>query len=183
MDQALASLVKGCKKGEQWAQERLYARYYGEFMPVCERYLGPRGQSEEALNDAFLKIFDKIDTYRGKGSFEGWMKRILINHCLDLLRKNERKLDTNDDLDGLERLRADTPADEQNEFLKWLLNQLPDQHKKVFNLYVIDGFKHKEIAKMLGMTQANSKYCLHQARKALKELYQKKEVYERSRVR
>jgi len=165
------------------AQEELYARFYGIMLPVCLRYVGHKEEAQEVLNDAFLKIFESIASFKSKGSFEGWVRRIVINKCLDYLRSTaarKRATDTTELFLYTSAISSETDEDAEWHYLSWLLNQLPEQHKKVFNLFVIDGFNHKEISDMLSISISNSKYCLHQARKALQENYKRLEENERS---
>tara|TARA_B100001245_G_C22894631_1_gene431777 strand:+ start:842 stop:1393 length:552 start_codon:yes stop_codon:yes gene_type:complete len=172
VDQELKDIIKGCKKHNTQAQKDCYSRFYGKMFPLCLRYVGQREEAQEVLNDAFLKVFTSINQYQGIGSFEGWIRKIVVHKCLDYLRSVSRHRNTIKNPDTFFcPTTISSEAEEQHHYyyLSWLLNGLPEQHKNVFNLFVLDGYNHQEIGRKLNITVANSKYCLHQARKALQE--------------
>lgn len=169
----LQEIIDGCKKSDRLAQRKLYENYAPRFMGICMRYLPQRDEAEDALTEAFIKIFDKIDTYSEQGSFEGWMRRVLVNECLMVLRKKKRMpfFENPDDTSipveakGLSSLI-------QSDLLN-LLTYLPDGYRTVFSLYVLDGYKHREIAEILGISINTSKSQLILARKRMIELLDK----------
>lgn len=169
----LEQLITKCKKRELKAQEQLYRLYSGKLFSICLKYSRNYAEAEDTLQDSFLTIFKKIAQYNHKGSFEGWMKRIAINTALQRYRKqpvfeivDEEALKT-----------PEVEIDEETISLDYLLNivqSLPDRYRMVFNLYVLDGFSHKEIAELLNISTGTSKSNLARARGILKEKIEKK---------
>lgn len=164
----LEKLIQKCKKQDIKAQEELYRLYAQRLFGVCLKYSTNYQQAEDNLQDGFLTIFKKISQYQDKGSFEGWMKRIIINTALQKHRK-EKYLDIiNEDLleeQEIEIDEEDLPVD----FLLKLIQELPPRYREVFNLYVLDGYSHKEISALLNISQGSSKSNLARARGILKE--------------
>lgn len=165
---SLDQLIYNCKKQDIKAQEQLYRLYANKLFAVCLKYSNSYQQAEDNLQDGFMTIFDKIVQYQDKGSFEGWMKRIVINTALQKYRKQ-----TVFELVNEEQLKE--PALEVDEevvsidYLLEIIHELPDRYRQVFNLYALDGFSHKEIAEMLQITTGTSKSNLARARIILKE--------------
>ena len=133
--------------------------------------------AEDILQDSFLLIFAKIDQYKEKGSFEGWMKRITINVALQKYRQRQKlQVVRNDEVES-EEVSVDIEEEIETDFLLELIQQLPDQYRLVFNLYVLDHFSHKQIAEMLQISEGTSKSNLYRARAILKQkitIYQQK---------
>ena len=173
-------ILKGCKARVRKAQNELYQRYAPLFLSICRRYLRAYDVAEDIMVHAFCKIFEKIDTYADHGSLEGWMKRIVINECLMEIRKRRNHFLTV----AIEDLHEDPPSIEADplvyEELLALLDELPDGYRTVFNLYVIEGYKHKEIAELLGISINTSKSQLILARRKLQGFIKKKYKYGRS---
>ncbi|WP_378180588.1 RNA polymerase sigma factor [Aquimarina sp. SS2-1] len=165
---SLDQLIKKCKKQDAKAQEQLYRLYGSKLFSICLKYSYNYASAEDTLQDAFITIFDKIEQYKNKGSFEGWMKRITINTALQKYRKQKVF-----EIIGEEQIEeVEVEVDEDNVSLDYLLQiiqQLPDRYRLVFNLYVLDGYSHKEIAGMLDISTGTSKSNLARARKILKE--------------
>lgn len=165
---SLEQLIHNCKKQDIKAQEQLYRLYANKLFAVCLKYSNSYQQAEDNLQDGFMTIFDKIIQYQDKGSFEGWMKRIMINTTLQKYRKQAIFEIVNE-----EHLKE--PAleiDEEVVSVDYLLNiiqGLPDRYRQVFNLYALDGFSHKEISEMLQISTGTSKSNLARARILLKE--------------
>lgn len=164
----LKSLIKRCKNNEIDAQEQLYRLYSRKLFGLCLKYSNSYDQAQDNLQDGFMTIFDKIAQYEHKGSFEGWMKRIVINTALKKHRNNKTY--------GLlnEEMIEDTDLEvEHNDLdLKFLLGciqQLPDRYRQVFSLYVLDDFSHRDIADMLQISEGTSKSNLARARMILKD--------------
>lgn len=157
--------IEGCKKHEAKAQECLFGHYSGKMYALCCRYIPDRMQAEDILVTAFTKIFNRIDQYKGEGSFEGWMRRIVVNEALTYLRRNknmylETDMEAAERQPDLARLENDLEAED----LLRLIAQLPSGYRMVFNLYAIDGYSHKEIAEQLGISENTSKSQLSRAR-------------------
>ncbi|HSI69412.1 MAG TPA: RNA polymerase sigma factor [Gillisia sp.] len=165
---SLKQLIHNCKKQDIKAQEQLYRLYANKLFAVCLKYSSSYQQAEDNLQDGFMTIFEKIKQYQDKGSFEGWMKRIMINTTLQKYRKQ-----TVFEIFSEENLKE--PALEIDEdivsvdYLLAIIQELPDRYRQVFNLYALDGFSHKEIAEMLQITTGTSKSNLARARMILKE--------------
>lgn len=165
---SLEQLIHNCKKQDIKAQEQLYRLYANKLFAVCLKYSSSYQQAEDNLQDGFMTIFDKIKQYQDKGSFEGWMKRVMINTTLQKYRKQTVFEIFNED-------HLKEPAleiDEEVVSVDYLLNiiqELPDRYRQVFNLYALDGFSHKEIAEMLQITTGTSKSNLARARDILKQ--------------
>lgn len=163
----LQELIEKCKQQNAKAQGTLYKRYSGVLFGICLKYSPNRAAAEDNLQDAFITIFSRIEQYQGKGSFEGWIKRITVNTVLQKYRKkkvydisNEQQIE---DVD-VEVAEEGIPLD----FLLKIIQELPDRYRMVFNLYVLDGYSHKEIAEMLGISDGTSKSNLARARMILK---------------
>jgi len=158
------------------AQKWLYDRYSPLMFSVCRRYLRSREDAEEALVSGFYKVFSQIETYTGAGSFEGWIRRIVVNESLMMLRKNQPLVFPGDD-SKLNYEQADSFSVEAElsarEILE-LLDQLPNGYRTVFNLYVLEGFKHHEIADTLGISINTSKSQLILAKEKLRNLLRSK---------
>lgn len=163
-------LIAACGRGEQRAQRQLYDQLAGLMLSVCRRYLKRREDAEEALLMGFAKMFRALPTYRFEGSFEGWVRRIMVNESLMLLRQRESMTVALEDFAQPENL-ATTPATADTQLqaddLLALLAELPAGYRTVFNLYALEGFGHQEIAEMLGISEGTSKSQLSKARAML----------------
>ena len=166
---SLNQLIENCKINDTKAQGELYKLFSSKLFSICLKYSRNYAEAEDNLQDAFLIIFNKIEQYKSKGSFEGWLKRITINNVLQRYR-NEKVFDIiNENVtDGVE-----LEIDEDNISLDYLLKiiqELPDRYRLVFNLYALDGYSHKEIADMLNINVGTSKSNLARARQILKQI-------------
>ena len=172
---SVEEIITGCRKQNRAIQEHLYKIYYSMFLKVCARYAKNMLDGEQLLNDGFMKIFQSIDQFKNAGSFEGWMRRIMVNTCLDHLRNNglqqDRTIQRNSipaeesglsvTNDGLERM-------EFKELVR-LIQALPTMTRTVFNLYVFEGLSHREIAEQLDISEGTSHWHVHQARSVLQK--------------
>lgn len=161
-------LVEGCRRNEPAAQKALYDLMAGKMFSVCCRYIKDKMEAEDVLVTSFTKIFERIDQFKGQGSFEGWVRRIIVNESLTYLRKN-RSMYLETDLEAADRepdLNSIGSQLEAEDLLK-LVAELPTGYRIVFNLYAIDGFSHKEIASQLGINENTSKSQLSRARSFL----------------
>jgi RNA polymerase sigma-70 factor (ECF subfamily) len=165
---SLDQLIKNCKRKDAKAQEELYKRYASALFSICLKYSPNYADAEDTLQDSFIVIFDKVGQYSGKGSFEGWLKRVTINTALQRYRKQSVL-----DIINEENIReVDIEVDEESiplDFLLRIIQELPDRYRLVFNLYVLDGYSHKEIANMLEISEGTSKSNLARARNVLKD--------------
>lgn len=166
-------LAEGCRDGDDAARRELYDRYAGRLLGICLRYAGDRATAEDLMHDAFLKIYGAFGrfTYRGPGSLRAWMERITVNLALEWLRHRNRL-----GCVPLEEGRSAEPADEPGaaetariprEVLLGFVAELPDGYRTVFNLYCIEEYSHREIARMLGINERSSSSQLFRARALL----------------
>lgn len=187
-------LIIGCRRQERQYQEELYKKYYSLFLLVCARYAKDMQDAEQLLNDGFLKVFTHIGGFKDKGSFEGWMRRIMINTCLDYLRSNYLRDSLVMHVNALPPMVAENSLAvhntglEQIEFkeLLKLVQGLPTITRTVFNLFIFEGYNHKEIAAQLDISEKTSHWHIHQARATLQKKLKKNELlnvkYEIKRV-
>jgi len=172
---SLDELIKRCKEQNRSAQEELYRKYSGVLFGMCLKYSRNKTEAEDNLHDSFMVIYDKVGQFNRKGSFEGWMKRITVNTVLQKYRK-ERHMDVVTENFG-EPVDIETP--DQDISLSRLLGyiqELPNKYRLTFNLYVLDGYSHKEISELLGTSTGTSKSNLARARMILKEKIEKENV-------
>ena len=157
------------------AQEELYRKYSGVLFGMCLKYSRNRTEAEDNLHDSFMVIFDKIGQYNHKGSFEGWMKRITINTVLQKYRK-EKYLDVvTDNITEEVELENESTNISLSTLLSYI-QELPNKYRLTFNLYVLDGYSHKEISELLGTSTGTSKSNLARARMILKEKIEKENI-------
>lgn len=165
---SLEELIHCCKRGNRKAQEQLYRKYSKILFGICLKYSRNRTEAEDNLHDSFMVIFDKIGQFKSKGSFEGWLKRITVNTVLQKYRKDEyMALVTDNTADETEV--DDNYTDIGLNTLLGYIQELPNKYRMTFNLYVLDGYTHKEIGDMLGTSPGTSKSNLARARQILKE--------------
>ncbi|TAE38128.1 MAG: sigma-70 family RNA polymerase sigma factor [Sphingobacteriales bacterium] len=166
----LTQLLEGCKANNRLMQEMLYQQYATKMMAICMRYAKDKMEAEDVLQIGFIKIFKEIASYRGEGNFEGWMRKIMVNTAIESYRKNLRFLNVVSLDDAFEH--ATTGFDCSNlamqDLLK-LIQKLADGYRLVFNMYVIEGYSHKEIAATLGISESTSKSQLSRARAILQQ--------------
>lgn len=165
-------LITGCKRGESWARKELYELHAPAMMSVCMRYVNDRETAKDLMQDGFVKVFTKIHTYSGTGSFNGWMRRVFVTTALEYLRRNDILRVTSDINEYDEAMESgDVSALEQlsvNEILACVA-KLPNGYRTVFNLFVIEGYSHSEIADMLGINESTSRSQFIRARKILQK--------------
>ncbi len=172
-------LIRGLVRGESRAQKVVYERFAGKMLAVCVRYCANRVDAEEVLLDGFMMVYDKIGQFREEGSFEGWIRRIMVNESLMFLRRH-KAWRHEIPLDGAELEPDYAWADahlNETELLRFI-NQLPDGYRTVFNLYAIEGYSHAEIAVMLGIAEGTSKSQLSRARQLLQNSLKKVETHQ-----
>jgi len=164
-------LIEGCRNGRHKDQEGLYKHFYGYAMGVCLRYAKNKDEASEMLNDAFLKVFNKLTTYDSSKLFKAWLRRIVVNTSIDYYRKSH-KHDNKVPIEKAGREENDSDAIDQlsTEDLLKLIRQLPENYKIVFNLYEIDGYSHDEIAEMLQIPVGTSKSNLSRAKQKLRNM-------------
>ena len=159
-------LIESCREGDRAAQKVLYERLAPRMFPVCIRYIGDREAAEDVLQDGFVTLFTRLDSYKGEGSFEGWARKIFVTTALMELRRKDA-LKMSDELDVVRGMKSETVSQLQNIGYKDLMNlitQLPPGFRTVFNLYAVEGFTHKDIGEMLGISETTSRTQLSRAR-------------------
>ena len=173
-------LIRGCIKEEAICQKEVFHRYAGRMLGVCNRYAQNSADAEDILQDAFIKVFEKIHQFKFEGSFEGWIRRIMVNTALKKysLRRYEKEVSGYEirdrDESGIEPSAYSHLT--QKELLD-LINNLPEGYRLIFNLYVIEGYQHDEIAEMLGIQPGTSRSQLVKARNMLqKQILQLRKV-------
>jgi len=165
---SLEELIDRCKKGDRKAQAQLYRKYASILFGICLKYSRNKTEAQDNLHDSFMTIYDKIGQYSGKGSFEGWMKRITVNTVLQKYRKEEH-LNVVSENTTVEVDVDEGYADINLQTLLQYIQELPNKYRLTFNLYVLDGYSHKEISEQLGTSVGTSKSNLARARMLLKE--------------
>ncbi|TDB63659.1 RNA polymerase sigma factor [Arundinibacter roseus] len=166
-----AQLIKGLREANAKAQRKVYEKYAPKMLGVCLRYVHDEMGAEDVLIEGFMKVFDKIDQFKGEGSFEGWIRRIMVNEALGYLRQQKRiQEDTN--LEVAQVVADENRADQnlEAEEMIQMIHKLPTGYRTVFNLYAIEGYSHAEIAEMLGISESTSKSQLHRARALLQQV-------------
>lgn len=176
----LKKLIQGCIRGERVSQKLLYEEYFGYALSICIRYCKSKDEAYEVLNDGFMKIFTKLNMYDADKPFKFWLRRIMINTSLDHYRRN-LKFYNHQGVDELQNISEDASVLQEmayNEIIS-MIQQLPPAYRMVFNLAVIDGYKHEEIADILSISTGTSKSNLFKAREKLKVMFKQsgKEEY------
>lgn len=164
-------LIKECLKNKRGALDELYKKYAPKMFAVCLRYCKSRVEAEDLLQEGFIKVFTNLESFKGCGSLEGWIRRIVVNTCINYYRQKTmyfENVDTSKEAQS-ESATLDALADISAEELMQHIQNLPEGYRMVFNLYVIEGYQHKEIAEMLNVSENTSKTQLLKARKALQE--------------
>ena len=150
------------------AQHQIYSKFAPKMLSVCRQYIKDVHQAEDVMITAFMKAFTNLKNFEHKGSFEGWIRRIMINECISFIRV-QKKVTFIDDENYIEERHNDIESQFAVEDIQFLIDNLPDGYRMVFNLYCIEGFKHQEIASMLGINEGTSKSQLSHARKMLQD--------------
>lgn len=164
----LNDLILGCVRNERTAQARLYHHFYPIMMAMVRRYFPQQEHAEEILNNGFLKAFQKISSFQFKGSFEGWLRRIVFHSISDYVKANI-KYTANTTFEDKEYYIPSEDADNITyQEILGLIQRLPDTSRIVFNMYIMEGMPHKEIAKHLNISEGTSKWHLSEARKILR---------------
>lgn len=180
MKNELEELINGCRRNKRKSQDALYSRYSPMLLGVCMRYTKNKFDAEDVLQEGFVKIFKNIGKYSMDKSFEGWIRRIMINTAITFYRRNLKHAyhdDVDEAHDISDSLGPDINAEFSQEEMMQAINALPDGYRIVFNMYVIEGYKHKEIAEQLEIDINTSKSQLSRAKK-----YLQRELQEMSKI-
>src|SRR6202012_2778617 len=150
----LDELLTRCKAGERKAQEMLYKQFASKMMGVCLRYAADRMEAEDMLQNGFIRVFQKLGDFRGEGSFEGWVRRIMVHSSIEYYRKHHKMMQVVDMDDAPEpSVNAVATANLDAKDLAAIIQQLAPGYRIVFNLYAIEGYSHREIAEIVGITE------------------------------
>lgn len=165
---SLKQLILKCKSGDIVSQSEIYHLFAGKLFAICLKYSKTQQEAEDNLQEAFITIFKKIDQFKFKGSFEGWMKRIVINTALQTYR--QKKVLNLVEENYPDEVEVDIDENYISlDYLLKIIQELPERYRMVFNLYVLDGYSHKEIANLLNVAEGTSKSNLSRARLILKD--------------
>lgn len=170
-----SDLIQACIAGDSRAQRMLYDQYAGKMLAICQRYCSSMEEAEDAFQEGFVKVYSKIREYKFDGAFGGWIRRIMVNTALDIIRKNKKHRFLADEEEMmLISSGSETPLDVLSEKdLLAVLNELPSGYRLVFNLYAIEGYNHKEIGEQLGITESTSKSQYLRAKKHIQKKLEK----------
>ncbi|MFK8038270.1 MAG: RNA polymerase sigma factor [Crocinitomicaceae bacterium] len=174
----LQNIIQGCIKGKRKYQKQLFEQYYGKMKSVCMRYARDEDEAQDMVQNGFIKVFDKLAVYNFTGSFEGWVRRIMVNTAIDFIRKHKNKTYSLEDdhmlaSDSEDGIVLDEEVFELNfkaQKAVEAIGRLSAGYKMVFNLYVMEGYTHKEIAEYIGISEGTSKSNLAKAKQKLRAL-------------
>jgi RNA polymerase sigma-70 factor (ECF subfamily) len=176
LDEGLKILIKECQKNKRSAQEKIYNRFSDRLFSVCLRYSKNYEDAQDIFQDGFILIFSKVSQYQFKGSFEGWMRRIMVNLCIEKFRTTNYLYVVNEEITPDEDLAEDISEEKTQysyEELLGFVRQLPERYGQIFNMYVIDGYSHKQISELLNISVGTSKSNLSRAREKLANMISK----------
>lgn len=177
-------LIKEALKQNRSAQKALYERFSPKMLSVCRMYIKDLHFAEDVLLKAFFKVFQNLKNFRNEGSFEGWIRRIVVREAIDFLRSQKRRGFTEEFKEETTRIPEDIfSAKTELEAVQYDIDKLPEGYKSVLILYAVEGYKHAEIAKMLGISEGTSKSQLSKARRFLREEGSKKIIKEKENER
>ena len=166
LHQEETKIIKLAVENNRQAQQQIYSRFSPKMLSVCRQYIKDIQLAEDVMITAFMKVFTNLNKFEHKGSFEGWIRRIMVNECISYLRV-QKKVRFAEDEFFIEESFNEIDSQFTIDQIQFLIDALPDGYKMVFNLYAIEGYKHNEIAKMLGINEGTSKSQLSHARKML----------------
>lgn len=177
------TLIAGCKKGDRKCQQEVYRMFYGKMMSICLRYTNDKDDAKDVLQEGFIKAFSQLDKYNFNGSFEGWIRRIMVNNAIDFYRKNKHVYDLLDSDAEVENINVTDENEEQEENvfkniksndIMEAIQTLTPAYRTVFNLYVMEGYSHQQIADELNINLGTSKSNLAKARFNLQKILKQK---------
>jgi len=168
LNQEENEIIRLAIENNRVAQQRIYAKFSPKMLSVCRQYIKDIHQAEDMMITAFMKVFVNLKNFEQKGSFEGWIRRIMVNECISHIRV-QKKVSFMEDENFFEGSFNNIESQFSVQDIQFLIDNLPDGYRMIFNLYAIEGYKHQEIASMLGISEGTSKSQLSHARKILKE--------------
>ena len=169
-------IIQLAVESNRQAQQKIYSQFSPKMLSVCRQYIKDIHQAEDIMITAFMKVFVNLKNFQHNGSFEGWIRRIMVNECISFIRV-QKKIKYIEDEDFFEESFNDIESQFSLDDIQFLIDNLPDGYKMVFNLYAIEGYKHHEIATMLGINEGTSKSQLSHARKMLQRQINKLKNY------
>lgn len=179
----LEELIERCKRSDRRAQEQLFRLFYGKMLAVCLRYIHDKDSAQEVLQEGFIKVFENIKGYDSKGSFEGWVRRIMANCAIDAIRKVRKDTILSDDANDFKFIPEEDEAEDWDvtvlkaEVAMEAIQQLSPAYRTVFNLYVLEEYTHREIAEKLGISEGTSKSNLAKAKMNLQQYLKQKFIH------
>ncbi|SOC78761.1 RNA polymerase sigma-70 factor, ECF subfamily [Salinimicrobium sediminis] len=162
-------LIKRAAAGNRQAQRKIYEKHSGKMLSVCRQYVKDLQHAEEVMLNGFFKVFTHLEDFRDEGSFEGWMRRIMVREAISFLRTDKRSMFAEDEVPEKGDFSYSFTSDFNAAHIQELIDGLPEGYRMVFLMYAVEGYKHHEIAKMLNITEGTSKSQLFKARKMLQE--------------
>ncbi len=171
------NLIQLAVENNRQAQRKIYTQFSPKMLGVCRQYIKDIHRAEDVMITAFMKVFTNLKSFENKGSFEGWIRRIMVNECISHIRVRKKVSfieDENYFEEGFNNIESQYSLDD----IQFLIDSLPDGYKMVFNLFAIEGYKHREIATMLGINEGTSKSQFSHARKMLQNQINKLKNYE-----
>ena len=168
LNQEEKEIIRLAIENNRSAQQKIYVQFSSKMLSVCRQYVKDIHQAEDIMMTAFMKVFSNLKNFQHNGSFEGWIRRIMVNECISHIRV-QKKVSFIEDENYFEESFNNIESRFSVDDIQFLIDSLPDGYKIIFNLYAIEGYKHKEISSMLGITEGTSKSQLSHARKMLKE--------------
>ncbi len=164
-----ADLIKGCIEGDRRMQKQLYDQFSPKMYAVCLRYMGNADDAQDILQEGFIKIYKNLERFRGDGSFEGWIRRIFVNTAIEQIRKKKLNVSLSEREETIEFKTVSAIENINEKDLLNIVRELSPGYRSVFNLYVVEGYSHKEISDLLGISEGTSKSQLARARMILQE--------------
>ncbi len=177
------AILKGCLKNEASAQRELYNRYSARMLAVCYRFAHNREDAEDMLQEGFIKVFSQIHTFENRGSFEGWIRRIIVHTCINILKKNKKFNESVDIIhaNGVQVREETVPSIIQAKQIVECIRMLPIGYRTVLNLYAIEGYSHREIAQMLDIEESTSRSQYTRAKAMLEDVLLRKKILSKSK--
>jgi RNA polymerase sigma factor (sigma-70 family) len=175
------ALLHGCLKNDASAQRELYNRYSSKMLAVCYRYAHNREDAEDMLQEGFIKVFLQMHTFESRGAFEGWIRRIMVHTCINILKKNKKFNESVDIIHatGLQVREESIPAIVQAKQVVECIRLLPIGYRTVLNLYAIEGYSHREISKMLDIEESTSRSQYTRAKSMLEDILVRKRIMQK----
>jgi len=178
-------MLDGCLKNDAASQDALYSRFSPRMLGVCYRFSKNREDAEDILQDGFIKVFSQMHQYRNEGALEGWIRRIIVHTCINILKKNKKFTDCVDILQasGVSIKEESIPSVIQAKEVVECIRMLPLGYKTVLNLYAIEGYSHREISNMLDIEESTSRSQYTRAKAMLEEILIKKNIIQKQKTK